>query len=102
MNKPDQTLVFLSPGFPANETETNWLPFVQLLIKELKNQFPKLNIIVLSFFYPYQINEYEWNKINVIPFDGMHKRKLKHLLFWRSIWKKLNKIKKENKVIGLF
>ena len=101
MNKSEQTLVILSPAFPRYESETAWLPSQQLLVNELKNQFPHLNIIVLSFLYPYEKVEYNWNDVKVVAFGGMHKRKLKRLFLWRSVWKKLKKIKKENRIIGI-
>jgi glycosyltransferase involved in cell wall biosynthesis len=101
MSKPE-TLVVLSPAFPRNESDTAWVPAQQILVRELKNQFPHLEIVVLSFLYPYEKIEYEWNGVKVIALDGMHNRKLKRLWFWFSIWKKLKKLKRENNVIGIF
>lgn len=100
--KPEaKTLVILTPAFPKNESETSWLPSQQLLVKNLKSQFPGLNILVMSFLYPYKECEYEWNQVKAIAFGGMHKKRLKHLWLWRKIWIELKKIKKENKVIGI-
>ena len=101
MHKPGETLIILSPAFPLNESETTWLPAQQSLLKELKNQFPSLNIIVLSFLYPYEETVYTWNGIQVIAMGGMNKRKLKRLWLWATVWKKLKKIKKQNNVIGI-
>src|SRR6266498_3157514 len=97
----NKALVILSPAFPANESETIWLPPQQLLVKELKSQFPQLNIIVLSFLYPHDKSEYNWHNIKVIPFDGMKKRKLKRLWIWMEIWKRLRQIRKQNNLIGI-
>jgi glycosyltransferase involved in cell wall biosynthesis len=102
MSRFEQTLVILTPAFPANESETSWVPPQQLLIKELKTQFPKLNILVFSFLYPYEEKEYTWNGVQVFAFGGMAKRKLQRLWLWRSIWKKLKKIKKQNNILGIF
>ncbi len=77
------------------------MPSQQILVKELKSQFPELNIIVLSFLYPYEKTEYEWQNIKVIAFDGMKYRKLRRLILWRNIWKKLKALKKENGSIYL-
>ena len=101
MSKPE-TLVVLSPAFPRNASDTAWVPAQQILVKELKNQFPHLEIVVLSFLYPYEKCEYDWNGVKVIAFDGIHKRKLKRLWLWSSIWKKLKELKRKNKVIGIF
>lgn len=101
MGNPEQTLVILSPAFPRNETETSWLPAQQLLVRELKNQHPQLNIIVISFLYPYEKVEYTWYTLKVIAFGGMYKRKLKRLWLWVTIWRKLKKIRKQHNVIGI-
>jgi len=101
MGQQAKTLVVLSPAFPKNESETSWLPSQQLLVKNLKNQFPGLDIIVVSFFYPYEKCEYNWHGIKVVAFGGMHKRKLKRVWLWQNIWKELKKIKKRNHLIGI-
>jgi len=102
MNKNDKTLVILSPGFPANEADTTCLPPQQLFIKALNQNFPSLNIIILSFQYPFFNAEYKWNNNKVIAFGGKHKAKVNRLLLWLRIWKTLKKINKENNIIGLF
>jgi glycosyltransferase involved in cell wall biosynthesis len=99
MNKENKTLVIISPAFPANESESYWVPSQQLLVKTLKKNFPNLNIIVLAYFYPYQRSVYEWKGINVISFGG---RKLRLLVLFFRMLKTLGEIKKENNVIGLF
>jgi glycosyltransferase involved in cell wall biosynthesis len=102
MRQDDKTLVILTPAFPANESETYWIPFMQLMVKALKKNSPGLNIIVLSFLYPGQESNYRWNDVQVISFGGTHKNKLHHILLWRKIWKVLKKIHREHKIIGLF
>jgi glycosyltransferase involved in cell wall biosynthesis len=102
MSNEMKTIVILTPAFPANESESYWVPSQQLFVKALRKNFPELNIIVLSFLYPYHKSEYDWNEIKVNSFDGMHQRKLKRLLLLRTIWQTLKKIKKENNVIGIF
>ena len=52
MNKTSKTLVVLTPAFPANEFETVWVRPKQLFIRKLQEDFPALNIIILSFNYP--------------------------------------------------
>ena len=101
MNTNEKTLVILTPAFPANESDSLWVPAQQLLVKEIKKQFPRLTIIVLSFLYPYKKVKYSWHGIKVIALGGMNKRKIKRILFWWEIWKRLKKIKKENKVTDI-
>lgn len=102
MENKSNTLVILTPAFPARESEDTWVVSQQLFVKTAKKIFPGLHIIVLSFFYPYHDSPYVWNTIPVLPFDGMKKRKLKRVLLWRQIWKKLKIINYENKIVGIF
>jgi glycosyltransferase involved in cell wall biosynthesis len=98
MTAHNKTLVIISPAFPANDSEDYWVPSQQLLVRSLRNNFPRLTIVVLAYFYPYKRSTYEWQGIQVVSFDGIKKNKLA-LIF--QIWKKLKKLKKENHVIGL-
>ncbi len=100
-SKPE-TLVILTPGFPGSEADSNWLPAHQSFVKALKKDFPEVTIVVLSLFYPRELLRYDWNRCQVISFNGASRGKWKHILFWRSVWRELKKIKKENQLIGLF
>ena len=100
-NRP-KTLIILTPAFPANEEDSVWVPSKQLFVRKLKENFPSLKIIVLTFLYPQHTQSYSWRGIPVIPFNGMHARKFKRLLLWVRIWKKLSRLKKENNIIGLY
>jgi glycosyltransferase involved in cell wall biosynthesis len=102
MKNNDKTLVILTPAFPENESATYWIPFLQLMIKKIKKNFPGLNIIVLSFIYPHQESVYTWHGIRVMSFNGTHKRKLRRIVFWRKIWKTLKNIRRQHNIIGLF
>lgn len=102
MKTKDKTLVILTPAFPANETESTWVPAVQLFVRKLKENFPGINITVLSFNYPSHTNSYLWNDISITGFNGMHKKKIHRLLLWRRVLKKLKQLKKEQTILGLF
>ena len=96
-----ETFIILSPGFAANEADTTCLPAQQLFIKLLKEKCPSLNIIVLAFQYPFTASEYDFHNCRVIAFGGKGRSKFFRLLLWRSIWKKLKKLNKENNITGL-
>ena len=102
MNKDHKTIIILTPAFPGNESETAWVRPKQLFIKKLKENFPALQIIVLSFNYPHHANEYLWHGIRVISFNGMYTRKLRRILLWIRIWRKLKKIKRDQQIMGIF
>ena len=101
MQRQHKTLIILSPGFPANETDSTCMPFPQLFVRKLKELNPSLNIIVLAFQYPYTNNCYQWNNIKVYPFNGRNKAGFKRLLLWRSVWTQLKKIIDENEILGI-
>ena len=102
MSSHPKVLVILTPAFPADESPVNWVTTQQLFIRTIKESYPQGKVIVLSFYYPYSAATYEWHGIPVTSFDGTHHRKLRHILFWQRIWKKLADIRRENEIVGLF
>lgn len=73
------TLIILTPGFPANEEDSTCIPPQQLFVKALKEVNPELNIIVLTFQYPFFSGEYLWNGIKIIAFGNPQNSRLKRL-----------------------
>ena len=97
MNKDEKTLIILTPGFAKDEADSTCLPMQQQLIRALIEINPQLNIIVLSFQYPYHTEKYTWFNTSVIPFNGRNKGGLKRLLLRRKLMTTLKKIKQNNK-----
>lgn len=102
MSTNRKTLIILTPAFPANESETVWVRPKQLFIKKLQENFHSLQIIILSFNYPFHNSEYRWRGIRVISFNGMYTRKFRRLLLWVRVWRKLSKIIDHQPIIGIF
>lgn len=102
MMDKSKILVILSPAFPEDELDFNWVPSQQLLIKTLKEKFPSLPIVVLTFLHPDYIATYVWNNVKVISFNGIHERKWRRIFLWQKIWKTLKKINREGKIGGIF
>jgi glycosyltransferase involved in cell wall biosynthesis len=96
-----ETLVMLTPGFPANEDDCGCLPPQQLFVRTLKEICPDLNILVITFHYPFTPREYLWYGIPVIALGGKDKGKGHRLLTWTKAWLHLNKIKKDFAITGL-
>jgi glycosyltransferase involved in cell wall biosynthesis len=101
MKPENETLVILTPGFPRSETDTTCLPMQQSLVKVLKADFPHLQIIILSFQYPYHTKKYNWFNIPVIPFSGRNQGGLARLWLQRKIYATLKKIDKSSNLTGL-
>jgi glycosyltransferase involved in cell wall biosynthesis len=94
-------LLILTPGFPKDESDTTCLPFLQNLVEELNEEFPKLNLVIMAFDYPFIAAPYKWKGNEVISFNGWKKRKLKKLYKWLLIWKRIGKVKRNNNIIGI-
>jgi len=99
-NTPD-TLVILSPGFPADETDTTCMPPMQLFVKALKEICPGLNIVVLSFQYPFVAGSYNWHGVKVISIGGRSKSKIFRMRTWVKAWLQLKQLKRERQLMGL-
>ncbi|MDB5148608.1 MAG: hypothetical protein JWQ57_2628, partial [Mucilaginibacter sp.] len=63
-----KTLIILTPGFPEHEGDSTCIPPQQVFVKALKETQPELNIVVLTFQYPFFSGEYQWHGIRVISF----------------------------------
>ena len=96
-----ETLVILSPGFPANEADTTCMPPQYLFVKALKEICPGLNIIVLAFQYPFVAGEYMWNDVKVIAIGGKNKDRTLRVKTWIKAWFVLKKLRSEHELIGL-
>ena len=101
MNNKKKTLVILTPGFPDSEADTTCLPMQQQFTRSFRELYPSLNIIILSFQYPYHSKTYKWFDTTVISFNGRNKGGLYKLLLRRKINASLKKINRENRIIGL-
>jgi len=69
--KPD-TFIILTPGFPENEADSTCVPPQQIFVKALKEQYPQLNLVVLTLQYPFFSDAYEWHGIKVISFGSRY------------------------------
>jgi len=101
MKNKRQTLVILSPGFPANKADTTCMPPQQIFVKALNEICPGLNIIVLAFQYPFIASEYQWNGVKVIAIGGKSKARSLRLFTWLKAWIILRKLNKEYRLMGL-
>ncbi|MGN6401903.1 MAG: glycosyltransferase family 4 protein [Flavisolibacter sp.] len=101
MNDESQTLVILTPGFAASETDDTCLPMQQFFIRTLKKSYPHVNVIVLSFHYPYRKSVYQLFNATIISLNGRNKRGLFKLLLRQKALSTLRRIKSEYKITGL-
>src|SRR5471030_3111994 len=101
MKHTPETLVILSPGFPANEADTTCMPPQQVFVKALKEICPGLNIIVIAFQYPFIADEYQWQGVRVIAIGGKEKGQILRAFTWIKAWRILRDLHKEFQLLGL-
>ena len=100
MNLDTETLIILSPAFPQNESDeqSSWLPAQQIFIKAINRNYPKLEIIILSFQFPESKKEYYWFDNKVIPFGGGYKKGKRGLRLWYQVFKTMLSFKKDKNI----
>jgi len=97
----NETLIILTPGFPESEADSTCLPMQQQFVRALKEMYPGLDVVVLTFQYPYHQQEYTWFGIKVIPFGGRNRGGLQKLLLRNKINSALKKLHEGGKIAGL-
>jgi glycosyltransferase involved in cell wall biosynthesis len=101
MSRDNKTLVILIPGFPKDLDDTTCLPAQQIFVRKLKELNPDLNIVVLSFQYPYHTQPYRLFGVEVIPFSIRTKKGIAKWFMRQKIWKALNQVRDQNDLIGI-
>ena len=101
MDKDAKYLLIISPGFPASEEDTTCLPSQQLLVKALNRINPSIDIVILSYEYPFTNIAYRWYSNKVIPFNGWKKGLWSKCITFLSMYRTLKKIYREKKIIGI-
>ena len=96
-----KTLVILSPGFASSEEDTSCLPMQQHLVKAFNEVAPEVNIIILSFQYPYHHGVYNWFGNVVFSFNGRNRGGLQRLFLRRKIHTVLRELNKRSPISGL-
>lgn len=97
----NNTLIILTPGFPADEADSSCLPFPQSFVKNLQQLNPTLHIVVLAFQYPFFTGNYQWHGVEVHAFNGRSRGKVWRLLTWMAVRKKLKTIAATHSIGGI-
>jgi glycosyltransferase involved in cell wall biosynthesis len=90
-------ILFLVPGFPADENDFNCIPPLQEFLLNFKSAYSSARISVIAFQYPYHNKQYLWNSINIFPTAGKNKVYMKPLTWLRAI-KAAKNLNKENRI----
>jgi len=76
-------ILWITPGFAADEHDFNCIPPMQLLAKELLRRGVDLQIVTLE--YPFRSEPYPWHEATVFPCNGQNRRWLKPRTIWRAM-----------------
>jgi glycosyltransferase involved in cell wall biosynthesis len=90
-------ILFLVPGFPADENDFNCIPPLQEYLIKFKTKFPSVKISIICFQYPYINQKYLWNNLQVYPLNGRNSA-LKKIFVWLEALRTARKIHKSNPV----
>jgi len=101
MKKDEKYLLIITPGFPASEEDTTCLPSQQLLVRSLNRIDPSLEVVILSYEYPFTNTAYRWFSNEVIPLNGWKKGIWNKLGTFLSMYRVLRKIYRERKIVGI-
>lgn len=101
MKRKVRTLIVLTPGFPESEADVNCLPMQQLFVRTVREQFPQVRVVVLSFQYPYTSGYYKFFDIEVESFNGRNKGGIRSLLLRRRVYKALKELNRTTDIVGL-
>lgn len=101
MNKDRKKWVILTPGFAASETDSTCIPMQQSFVQKIKEIYPELNIIILSFEYPFTKKEYTYHGIPVIPFSGKNKGGIFKLFLRQRVYRMLKEIRATSGIKGI-
>jgi len=75
-------VLWITPGFAADEQDFNCIPPMQLLAQALTQQGVDLQIVTLE--YPFRDEPYIWHGATIWPCNGQNQRWLKMRTLWRA------------------
>ncbi|WP_339833387.1 glycosyltransferase [uncultured Flavobacterium sp.] len=91
MNADKRHIVFLTPGFAENETDTTSIPALQDYLKLIRKNLPDTKLTVLTFQFPFTNKKYNWHGIDIIPLNGKN-NKLNKIIIWFKAWQILKNL----------
>jgi 1,2-diacylglycerol 3-alpha-glucosyltransferase len=77
--KLNKHILFIIPGFSANENDCNTMPYLQDLLLAIKSKHSEISISIITLEYPFHQQKYDWNGFSVNAIGGNNKKGL-HIL----------------------
>ncbi len=77
-------LLFITPIFPFDESDTTCLPPLQALVRELAAR-PGVRVSVIAVHYPHAAEDYVWNGVRVYACGGSNRYMLRPQTWYRAV-----------------
>lgn len=91
-------IIFLTPGFAKDETDTTCFTYFQNYLIALKKSITNINIHVIAFQYPYQKNTFKWHEVNVSLLAGSNRKFPYVIKTWKEVIQLVKNIHQKNRV----
>lgn len=80
-------ILFLTPGFAANEKDSSCIPALQDFTSSLVQLNPEITISIVTLHYPNTQGVYSWNNINVYSLGANNCRFPNRFYYWYQLRK---------------
>lgn len=100
--KQNKCIVFLTPGFTEDESNTSTIPALQDFFNAWRRNYPEEKIFILSFQFPLKRGWHKWNGIDVYSAAGKNRKGISRFICWVRILIQLFKIKRNYSLGKIF
>lgn len=94
-------LVILIPGFPKDEEDSTCLPAQQRMVRGINQYYPNVEVVIITFQYPFVSRTYDWYGNKVIALGGKNRGGFFRRYLWSRACQALNKLHREKKILGV-
>ena len=98
----NKDVLIITPGFPADETDTACVPYLQDYVLELNRQKGNHALQVIAIHYPDKKEPYSWNGIQVYPAGGKNRKGWRRIITVTRLIKLIKNLSSETAVLHCF
>jgi len=91
-------VALITPGFPADETDTPCIPALQEYLQGLGKYAPNVEVSVLTLRYPHRKEPYRWHGLQVFPSGGEQRRFPLIVASWFDLTRNFRRLRKQRKI----
>lgn len=98
MTPARRCIVFLTPGFPRDEQDTNCVPSVQNYVACFAELHPEVDVHVVAFQYPFTRRIYPWKRATVHALGGRNRKGPWRVWTWARAIRRVLRLRSETGV----